>query len=58
MGRWVAKDEESYVYLAESIRRFPDQDTLCQRMKEAGLEKVTYRNLSGGIAAIHQGWRI
>jgi len=58
LGRWVAKDEESYVYLAESIRRFPDQETLCHRMKESGLEKVTYRNLSGGIAAIHQGWRI
>ena len=58
LGRWVARDEESYVYLAESIRRFPDQQTLVSRMRDAGLENVTYRNLSGGIAAIHQGWRI
>ncbi|WP_421883122.1 class I SAM-dependent methyltransferase [Pacificispira sp.] len=58
LGRWVAKDEESYRYLAESIRRFPPQDVLCGKMREAGLERVGYRNLSGGIAAIHQGWRI
>lgn len=58
LGRWVAKDEESYRYLAESIRRFPPQDVLCDKMRRAGLERVGYRNLSGGIAAIHQGWRI
>jgi demethylmenaquinone methyltransferase/2-methoxy-6-polyprenyl-1,4-benzoquinol methylase len=58
IGRTVAKDEASYQYLAESIRMFPDQETLKSMMQSAGLERVTYRNLSGGIAAIHQGWRL
>jgi demethylmenaquinone methyltransferase/2-methoxy-6-polyprenyl-1,4-benzoquinol methylase len=58
IGRIVAKDSESYQYLAESIRMFPDQETLKVMMESAGLERVTYRNLSGGIAAIHQGWRL
>jgi len=58
IGRTVAKDEASYQYLAESIRMFPDQETLKTMMQTAGLERVTYRNLSGGIAAIHQGWRL
>jgi demethylmenaquinone methyltransferase/2-methoxy-6-polyprenyl-1,4-benzoquinol methylase len=54
----VAKDSESYRYLAESIRMFPDQERLAAMMREAGLERVSYRNLSGGIAAIHTGWRL
>jgi len=58
IGRLVAKDSASYQYLAESIRMFPDQETLKGMMEAAGLERVTYRNLSGGIAAIHQGWRL
>jgi len=58
IGRAVAKDEASYQYLAESIRMFPDQELLKTMMEAAGLERVTYRNLSGGIAAIHQGWRL
>jgi demethylmenaquinone methyltransferase/2-methoxy-6-polyprenyl-1,4-benzoquinol methylase len=58
IGRIVAKDEASYQYLAESIRMFPDQETLKTMMEIAGLERVTYRNLSGGIAAIHQGFRL
>jgi demethylmenaquinone methyltransferase/2-methoxy-6-polyprenyl-1,4-benzoquinol methylase len=58
IGRAVAKDEASYQYLAESIRMFPDQELLKSMMETAGLERVTYRNLSGGIAAIHQGWRL
>ncbi|QDH17918.1 class I SAM-dependent methyltransferase [Swingsia samuiensis] len=58
MGEIIAKDSESYQYLAESIRMFPDQETLCDMMRNAGLERVTYRNLSGGIAAIHSGWRL
>ena len=58
MGAMVAGDAESYQYLAESIRMFPDQETLKDMMESAGLERVTYRNLSGGIAAIHQGWRL
>jgi demethylmenaquinone methyltransferase/2-methoxy-6-polyprenyl-1,4-benzoquinol methylase len=58
IGRVVAKDAASYQYLAESIRMFPDQETLKGMMEAAGLERVTVRNLSGGIAAIHQGWRL
>ena len=58
LGRWVAKDEASYRYLVESIRRFPDQPAFSALMREAGLEQVRWRNLSGGIAAIHSGWRL
>jgi demethylmenaquinone methyltransferase/2-methoxy-6-polyprenyl-1,4-benzoquinol methylase len=58
IGSLVAGDAESYQYLAESIRMFPDQETLKGMMEDAGLERVTYRNLSGGIAAIHSGWRL
>jgi demethylmenaquinone methyltransferase/2-methoxy-6-polyprenyl-1,4-benzoquinol methylase len=58
LGRVVAKDSESYRYLAESIRTFPDQETLAGMMRASGLSRVTYRNLTGGIAAIHRGWRL
>jgi len=58
IGARVAKDRESYEYLAESIRRFPDQETLEGMMRDAGLERVAHRNLSGGIVAIHTGWRL
>jgi demethylmenaquinone methyltransferase/2-methoxy-6-polyprenyl-1,4-benzoquinol methylase len=58
IGGRVAKDRESYIYLAESIRTFPDQATLAGMMREAGLERVEHRNLSGGIVAIHTGWRL
>jgi demethylmenaquinone methyltransferase / 2-methoxy-6-polyprenyl-1,4-benzoquinol methylase len=58
LGRIAAKDSESYVYLAESIRTFPNRDTLVSMMTDAGLSRVTVRDLSGGIAAIHAGWRL
>jgi demethylmenaquinone methyltransferase/2-methoxy-6-polyprenyl-1,4-benzoquinol methylase len=58
IGKMVAGDAESYRYLAESIRMFPDQETLKAMMEAAGLERVSVRNLSGGIAAIHSGWRL
>lgn len=58
LGRLVANDADSYQYLAESIRMFPDQETLQSMMEAAGLERVKVRNLSGGIAAIHSGWRL
>jgi demethylmenaquinone methyltransferase / 2-methoxy-6-polyprenyl-1,4-benzoquinol methylase len=58
MGAAVAGDRESYLYLAESIRRFPPQDELAGMLASAGLGQVRYRNLSGGIAALHSGWRI
>ena len=58
LGQWVAGDADSYRYLAESIRRFPPQQELVARMEQAGLERVRYRNLTGGVAAIHIGWRV
>jgi len=58
LGSVVAGDRDAYRYLAESIRRFPPQDKLIDMLAEAGFEMATYRNLSGGIAAIHSGWRI
>ena len=57
-GKVVAKDEASYRYLAESIRRFPDQPTLLSMMQDAGLENCRYHNLSGGIVALHRGYRL
>ena len=58
LGEIVAKDRESYVYLVESIRRFPPQDELIRRIDAAGFAFSRYRNLSGGIAAIHRARRI
>ncbi|MBO6518580.1 MAG: class I SAM-dependent methyltransferase [Rhodospirillales bacterium] len=58
LGERVAADRESYVYLAESIRRFPDQDTYADMIRDAGLEQVKVRNLSAGIAALHSAWRL
>lgn len=58
LGRWVARDRDSYQYLVESIRRFPDQPTLARRMADAGFARPRWTNLTAGIAAVHQGWRI
>ena len=58
MGAAVAGDRDSYLYLAESIRRFPPQEELAEMLAAAGLSQVRYRNLSGGIAALHSGWRV
>ena len=58
LGGLVAGSEEPYRYLVESIRRFPPQDTFAGMVRDAGFARVTYRNLTGGIAAIHSGWRI
>jgi demethylmenaquinone methyltransferase/2-methoxy-6-polyprenyl-1,4-benzoquinol methylase len=58
IGARVARDRASYEYLAESIRVFPDQETLAGMMRRAGMERVAHRNLSGGIVAIHTGWRL
>ncbi|MGH8369405.1 MAG: bifunctional demethylmenaquinone methyltransferase/2-methoxy-6-polyprenyl-1,4-benzoquinol methylase UbiE [Gammaproteobacteria bacterium] len=57
LGRLVAKDEASYRYLAESIRMHPDQETLKGMMETAGFERCNYFNLSGGIVALHRGYR-
>ena len=58
LGKVVAKDEASYRYLAESIRKFPDQETLLGMLREAGLDQCRYHNLSGGIVALHRGWKL
>ena len=58
LGQAVAGDADSYQYLAESIRMFPDQGALAGMMEAAGLSQVRFRNLTGGIAAIHTGRRL
>ncbi len=58
LGQIVARDRPAYQYLVESIRRFPRQDDLAQRIAAAGFERVTFRNLTGGIAALHSAWRL
>lgn len=58
MGQVVAGDRESYQYLVESIRKFPDQETLERMYLDAGFDMASHRNLSGGIAAIHRGVRL
>ncbi len=58
IGRVVAKDESSYRYLAESIRMHPDQETLKGMMEQAGLERCDYYNLTGGVVAIHRGFKL
>ncbi|HIF9523150.1 TPA: bifunctional demethylmenaquinone methyltransferase/2-methoxy-6-polyprenyl-1,4-benzoquinol methylase UbiE [Photobacterium damselae] len=57
MGELVANDSESYRYLAESIRMHPDQETLKGMMEDAGFEQTTYYNLTGGIVALHRGYK-
>ncbi|KQT83905.1 bifunctional demethylmenaquinone methyltransferase/2-methoxy-6-polyprenyl-1,4-benzoquinol methylase UbiE [Aurantimonas sp. Leaf443] len=58
IGELVTRDRESYEYLVESIRRFPNQANFAAAIERAGFERVTHRNLSGGIAAIHSGWKL
>ena len=58
MGKLIAKDADSYQYLAESIRMHPDQETLKQMMLDAGFDQVDYHNLSAGIVALHKGTKL
>jgi demethylmenaquinone methyltransferase/2-methoxy-6-polyprenyl-1,4-benzoquinol methylase len=58
LGKFVARDEDSYQYLAESIRMHPDQETLLGMLQDAGFERCRYQNLAGGIVALHSGYRI
>ncbi len=58
MGQMIAGDRDSYQYLVESIRNFPDQDTFLDMVRRAGFEQARYRNLSMGIAALHSGWKL
>ncbi|MDV6327682.1 bifunctional demethylmenaquinone methyltransferase/2-methoxy-6-polyprenyl-1,4-benzoquinol methylase UbiE [Idiomarina sp. PL1-037] len=57
MGQVVANDSDSYQYLAESIRMHPDQETLKSMMEAAGYEKVDYQNMTGGVVALHRGYK-
>ena len=59
-ARWIriAKDRDSYQYLVESIRKFPDQESFAGMIRKAGFGLVKYRNLTLGIAALHSGWKI
>lgn len=57
MGKLIANDAESYQYLAESIRMHPDQETLRDMMQQAGFEDCSFHNLSGGIVALHRGYK-
>ena len=58
MGQIIANDADSYQYLVESIRNFPDQETFLQMVRDAGFENAKYRNLTMGIACLHSGWKI
>ncbi|MET4101455.1 demethylmenaquinone methyltransferase/2-methoxy-6-polyprenyl-1,4-benzoquinol methylase [Roseovarius sp. MBR-78] len=58
LGQAIANDRDSYQYLVESIRRFPDQETFLDMVRAAGFENAKYRNLSMGIACLHSGWKI
>ena len=58
LGQVIANDRDSYQYLVESIRKFPDQDTFLGMVRQAGFENAKYRNLSMGIACLHSGWKI
>ena len=58
MGQIVAGDRDSYQYLVESIRKFPDQETFAGLIRQAGFSQVKYRNMTMGIAALHSGWKI
>lgn len=58
MGKLIAGDADSYRYLAESIRKHPDQETLAGMMREVGFEQVRYHNLTAGVVALHKGYKI
>ncbi len=58
MGQIIANDRDSYQYLVESIRKFPDQDTFLNMVRQAGFENAKYRNLTMGVACLHSGWKI
>jgi demethylmenaquinone methyltransferase/2-methoxy-6-polyprenyl-1,4-benzoquinol methylase len=57
MGELIAQDRDSYQYLAESIAMHPDQETLAEMFRQAGMTRVSYDNLTAGVVAIHKGWK-
>ena len=58
MGQAIANDAQSYQYLVESIRKFPNQDTFAQMIRDAGFKFVSWENLTFGVAAIHSGFKL
>jgi len=58
LGRFVARDAASYRYLAESIRMHPNQEVLLEMLRDAGFAQARYHNMSGGIVALHRGYKI
>ena len=58
LGRLVAGDAESYRYLVESIRRFPNPQTFAAMLRAAGFARVSFQPMTGGIVALHSGWRL
>jgi demethylmenaquinone methyltransferase/2-methoxy-6-polyprenyl-1,4-benzoquinol methylase len=58
LGRMVTGDPDSYRYMVESIRGFPNQERFAELVRQAGFSRVSYRNFSGGIAALHSGWKL
>ena len=58
MGQMIANDRDSYQYLVESIRKFPDQESFLNMVREAGFKNSKYRNLAMGVACLHSGWKI
>jgi len=58
LGQIVTGDRDAYAYLVESIRRFPRQNQLAEMIARAGLDQVKFRNLTGGVAALHSAWRL
>ena len=58
MGQLITNDRDSYQYLVESIRKFPDQETFLSMVQQSGFENASYRNLTFGIAVLHSGWKI
>ncbi|MDE0968346.1 MAG: bifunctional demethylmenaquinone methyltransferase/2-methoxy-6-polyprenyl-1,4-benzoquinol methylase UbiE [Octadecabacter sp.] len=58
LGKLITGDRDSYQYLVESIRKFPDQDTFLSMVKDAGFDNAKFRNLSLGIACLHSGWKL
>ena len=58
IGKMVTGDGEPYSYLVESIRKFPNQQNFAAMITRAGFERVSFRNYSGGIAALHSGWKL
>ena len=58
MGKLIANDRDSYQYLVESIRKFPDQETFAAMIRDAGFDQVKYRNMTLGVAVLHSGWKL